>query len=168
TTGEVFFVVFLVFYSSFKCFFFFKSSLDPRPLLCGSWFWHALYQFLVCSLLSSSPLGHIHLINQATEFVQLVPRHSPQMAVQGSQCFLHVHLFVLQSFLQLQPTASSISGSAAGCSVIPGIHLPSKTCHPQSFGSIRSLPPFHSIIWYPVIHLFRPHTVILELFHLLQ
>jgi len=37
----------------------------PRLLLCGSWFWHPLYQFPVCSLLSSSPLGHIHLINQA-------------------------------------------------------------------------------------------------------
>ena len=72
TTGEVFFLlVFFIFYF-FKFFLKFflklkkKSSLDPPPLLYGSWFWNPLYQFLVCSLLSSSPLGHIHLINQAT------------------------------------------------------------------------------------------------------
>ena len=70
TTGEVFwcFLFYFIYFFQkfFLMFFFFKSSLDPQPLLCGSWFWHPLYQFLVCSLLSSSPLGHIHLINQAT------------------------------------------------------------------------------------------------------
>ena len=67
----VFFVFFCLFVLVFFMFvFFFKSSLDLQPFFCGSWFWHPLYQFLVCSLLSSSTLGHIHLINQATDCIQ--------------------------------------------------------------------------------------------------
>ena len=43
--------------------------------------------------------------------------------------------------------SSSNHPTANDLMVIIGINLPSKTCHPQSFGSIHSLPPFHSIIW---------------------
>ena len=76
------------------------------------------------------------------------------MSVQGSPCFLHVHVFVLQSFLQLQRTTSSISGGAAGWSVIIGINLPSKTCHPQSCGFHTFTSPF------PLHHLVKdPKTM---------
>ncbi|KAJ0064909.1 hypothetical protein NL108_017539 [Boleophthalmus pectinirostris] len=71
-------------------FLFSKSSLGPRFPLCGTWFWCPLYQFLVCSLLSSSYSSDK---SGDCEFVQLVPQHSPQMSLQ---------------------TTSSISGGAAG------------------------------------------------------
>ena len=63
------------------------------------------------------------------EFVQLTPRHS--------QCIpylRHVHLFVLQYFVQLQQMTFSVSDGAADWSVCKGISLPSSAYHPQSSG----------------------------------
>ena len=48
------------------------------------------------------------------EFVQLTPQHSPHTGVQCIPYLWHVHLFVLQHFVQLQQMTFSISDGAAG------------------------------------------------------
>ena len=48
------------------------------------------------------------------EFVQLTPRHSPHTGVQCIPYLRHVHLFVLQYFVQLQQMTFSVSDGAAG------------------------------------------------------
>ena len=84
-----------------------------------------------------------------------MPRHSPHTAEHRSPCFRHVHLFVLQCFLQLHLKSSSSSGGADCWSVCSGRHFPAIICHPHSSGVRSSPSPFQSItclytrrLWY--------------------
>ena len=73
------------------------------------------------------------------ELVQPDPLQLPQVGEHFTQCFLHVHLILLQSVWQLHLIIFRSSSEAGGKSVSTGISFPSLFFHPHSRGLILSL-----------------------------